>query len=73
MERIRNFNPQKSFLELQRIRQEKTEENDPFLQAIGKIRHEQNNLREAKAKKLRGINQLKEELQQEQLNQQELD
>ena len=41
LEKIRNFNPKKSFLELQRITQEKQSENDNFLAAIEKIRKQQ--------------------------------
>lgn len=37
-DRLRNYNPQKSFLEIQKINQDKDETNDPFLMAVNKIR-----------------------------------
>jgi hypothetical protein len=51
MERLRNYNPQRSFLELQKITKGETEENDPFLQAVSKIRQEQQLTRKKKEKK----------------------
>jgi hypothetical protein len=38
MDRIKKYNPQKSFLELQKINQDKDETSDPFLLAVSKIR-----------------------------------